>query len=102
MTGKDVTTIPQVWALYKEVQRYWDKGLRAPKMSPSSSVTITGATSANFPIGPVRREPVDGGCITTSIMFGTAGTTNGSTPLIWPTPGINYIRRMPTASIACG
>jgi hypothetical protein len=29
-TGKDVTTIPQVWTLYKEVQRYWDKGLRAP------------------------------------------------------------------------
>jgi hypothetical protein len=30
VTGKDVTTIPQVWTLYKEVQRYWDKGLRAP------------------------------------------------------------------------
>jgi hypothetical protein len=29
-TGRDVTTIPQVWTLYKEVQRYWDKGLRAP------------------------------------------------------------------------
>ncbi|MFI7672674.1 glycosyl hydrolase 115 family protein [Actinophytocola sp. NPDC049390] len=22
--------VPQVWTLYKEVQRYWDKGLRAP------------------------------------------------------------------------
>jgi hypothetical protein len=30
VTGKDVTTIPQVWTLYKEVQRYWDKGLRVP------------------------------------------------------------------------
>lgn len=30
VTGQDVTTIPQVWTLYKEVQRYWDKGLRAP------------------------------------------------------------------------
>ncbi|MFJ6214125.1 glycosyl hydrolase 115 family protein [Streptomyces sp. NPDC092296] len=30
VTGKDVTTIPQVWTLYKEVQRYWDRGLRAP------------------------------------------------------------------------
>jgi hypothetical protein len=29
-TGRDVTTIPQVWTLYKEVQRYWDRGLRAP------------------------------------------------------------------------
>jgi Glycosyl hydrolase family 115/Gylcosyl hydrolase family 115 C-terminal domain len=28
--GKDVTTTPQVWTLYKEVLRYWDKGLRPP------------------------------------------------------------------------
>jgi hypothetical protein len=30
VSGEDVSTIPQVWTLYKEVQRYWDKGLRAP------------------------------------------------------------------------
>ena len=30
VTGKDVTTIPQVWALYKEVQEYYDKGMRVP------------------------------------------------------------------------
>jgi hypothetical protein len=30
VTGADITTIPQVWTLYKEVQRYWDKGLRVP------------------------------------------------------------------------
>jgi hypothetical protein len=30
VAGRDVTTIPQVWTLYKEVQRYWDRGLRAP------------------------------------------------------------------------
>jgi hypothetical protein len=29
-TGKDVSTIPQVWALYKEVQEYYDKGMRVP------------------------------------------------------------------------
>ena len=29
-TGKDVRTIPQVWALYKEVQEYYDKGMRVP------------------------------------------------------------------------
>jgi hypothetical protein len=27
---KDVTTIPQVWALYKEVQEYYDRGMRVP------------------------------------------------------------------------
>jgi hypothetical protein len=30
VTGKDVTQIPQVWTLYKEVQQYWDDGMRAP------------------------------------------------------------------------
>jgi hypothetical protein len=30
VTGKDITTIPQVWTLYKEVQAWWNLGLRAP------------------------------------------------------------------------
>jgi len=30
VTGKDVTEIPQVWALYKEVQEYYDMGMRVP------------------------------------------------------------------------
>lgn len=30
VTKKDVTTIPQVWALYKEVQEYYEKGMRVP------------------------------------------------------------------------
>jgi hypothetical protein len=30
VTGKEVTAIPQVWALYKEVQDYYDKGMRVP------------------------------------------------------------------------
>jgi hypothetical protein len=29
-TGKDVASVPQVWALYKEVQEYYDKGMRVP------------------------------------------------------------------------
>ena len=29
-TGKDITKIPQLWALYKEVQDYYDKGMRVP------------------------------------------------------------------------
>ncbi|THV03531.1 hypothetical protein K435DRAFT_747803 [Dendrothele bispora CBS 962.96] len=28
--GTDVTTIPQVWTLYKEVQGYWEDGMKAP------------------------------------------------------------------------
>ncbi|MBX2917047.1 MAG: glycosyl hydrolase 115 family protein [Cyclobacteriaceae bacterium] len=29
-TGKPITATPQVWALYKEVQDYYDKGMRVP------------------------------------------------------------------------
>jgi hypothetical protein len=31
VTGRDPATVPQVWTLYKEVQRYWDAGLDAPQ-----------------------------------------------------------------------
>ncbi|HEX5171302.1 MAG TPA: glycosyl hydrolase 115 family protein [Cyclobacteriaceae bacterium] len=31
VTGKDVTATPQVWALYKEVQDYYDNGMRVPE-----------------------------------------------------------------------
>lgn len=30
VTGKPASETPQVWALYKEVQDYWDKGMRVP------------------------------------------------------------------------
>ena len=30
ISGKDAAEIPQVWALYKEVQDYYDKGMRVP------------------------------------------------------------------------
>lgn len=29
-TSGNVASVPQVWTLYKEVQRYWDEGLRPP------------------------------------------------------------------------
>ena len=30
VTGKDASQTPQMWALYKEVQDYYDKGMRVP------------------------------------------------------------------------
>jgi hypothetical protein len=30
VTGKNIESVPQVWALYKEVQEYYDKGMRVP------------------------------------------------------------------------
>jgi hypothetical protein len=30
VTQKDPSLVPQVWSLYKEVQQYWEEGMRAP------------------------------------------------------------------------
>ena len=49
VTGKDVTTIPQVWTMYKEVLRYWDEGLRPP------DDVIVVFTDDNW--GNIRRVP---------------------------------------------
>ncbi len=48
-TGSDAASVPQVWTLYKEVQRYWDEGLRAP-----DDVTIV-FTDDNW--GNIRKLP---------------------------------------------
>jgi hypothetical protein len=58
VTGKDVTTIPQVWTLYKEVQRYWDKGLRAPD---DVTVVFTDDNWGNMRKLPVNLPPHPGG-----------------------------------------
>jgi hypothetical protein len=49
VTGRDVTMIPQVWTLYKEVQRYWAEGLRPPE-----DVTVV-FTDDNW--GNIRKLP---------------------------------------------
>ncbi len=49
VTGKDITTIPQVWTLYKEVLRYWSQGMTAP-----DDVTVV-FTDDNW--GNIRRVP---------------------------------------------
>jgi hypothetical protein len=49
VTGRDPTTIPQVWTLYKEVQDYYDQGMRVP-----DDVTLILADD-NF--GNIRKLP---------------------------------------------
>ncbi|OXY98852.1 glycosyl hydrolase [Streptomyces diastatochromogenes] len=51
VTGKPAAETPQVWTLYKEVQRYWDRGLRAP-----DDVTVV-LTDDNW--GNIRRHPAE-------------------------------------------
>ncbi|MDV9170186.1 glycosyl hydrolase 115 family protein [Streptomyces sp. W16] len=52
VTGRPVAETPQVWTLYKEVQRYWDRGLRAP-----DDVTVV-LTDDNW--GNIRKHPEQG------------------------------------------
>ncbi|BBC35903.1 uncharacterized protein SGFS_071970 [Streptomyces graminofaciens] len=52
VTGRPVEETPQVWTLYKEVQRYWDRGLRAPE-----DVTVV-LTDDNW--GNIRKHPDPG------------------------------------------
>ncbi|MFD4558150.1 glycosyl hydrolase 115 family protein [Streptomyces sp. NPDC058469] len=49
VTGRPAAETPQVWTLYKEVQRYWERGLRAP-----DDVTVV-LTDDNW--GNVRKHP---------------------------------------------
>ncbi|GHJ34941.1 glycosyl hydrolase 115 family protein [Streptomyces sp. TS71-3] len=58
VTGKDLATVPQVWTLYKEVQRYWDRGLRAPE---DVTVVLTDDNWANIRMHPDPAEPARSG-----------------------------------------
>jgi hypothetical protein len=57
-SGKPVTRIPQVWTLYKEVQDYWDQGMRAP-----DDVTIVWCDDnwGNMRELPAQSDPQRGG-----------------------------------------
>jgi glycosyl hydrolase family 115 (putative glucuronidase)/glycosyl hydrolase family 115/BACON domain-containing protein len=52
VTGRDATATPQLWALYKEVQEYYDRGMRVP-----DDVTLLFADD-NW--GNIRRLPKPG------------------------------------------
>ncbi|MFF4525420.1 glycosyl hydrolase 115 family protein [Streptomyces bluensis] len=58
VTGRPVEETPQVWTLYKEVQRYWDRGLRAPD---DVTVVLTDDNWGNIRKHPDPREPRGGG-----------------------------------------
>lgn len=58
ISGKDVTTIPQVWTLYKEVQHYWDRGLRVPD---DVTVVLTDDNWANIRKLPDLKNEARGG-----------------------------------------
>ncbi|WP_405918652.1 glycosyl hydrolase 115 family protein [Streptomyces longwoodensis] len=58
VTGRPAAETPQVWTLYKEVQRYWDRGLRAPD---DVTVVLTDDNWGNIRKHPDPAEPARGG-----------------------------------------
>ena len=58
VTGRDLTEIPQVWTLYKEVEHYWTRGLRAPE---DVTVVFTDDNWANTRMLPDPAEPARSG-----------------------------------------
>ncbi len=72
----DVTKIPQVWALYKEVQGYYEKGMRVP-----DDVTLLWSDD-NW--GDLRRLPTPRGtqAIGWRGAFTTTSTTLGALPVV--------------------
>jgi hypothetical protein len=78
VTKADPATIPQIWTLYKEVQRYWDEGLRPPDDVTVVFTDDNWGTSAGCPAGR-RPGPAATGSTTTSTTWATAGTTSGWT-----------------------
>ena len=58
VTGREAAETPQVWTLYKEVQRYWDRGLRAPD---DVTVVLTDDNWGNIRKHPDPAEAVRGG-----------------------------------------
>ncbi|MFJ5100952.1 glycosyl hydrolase 115 family protein [Streptomyces sp. NPDC088554] len=58
VTGRDPAGIPQVWTLYKEVQHYWDRGLRAPE---DVTVVLTDDNWGNIRKHPDPAEPARSG-----------------------------------------
>ncbi|MFD3584894.1 glycosyl hydrolase 115 family protein [Streptomyces sp. NPDC058683] len=58
VTGRPAAETPQVWTLYKEVQRYWDRGLRVPD---DVTVVLTDDNWGNIRKHPSPAEPRSGG-----------------------------------------
>lgn len=91
-----------MWTLYKEVQRYWDRGLRAPD---DVTVVLTDDNWGNIRKHPDPAEPARPGGYGLYYHFdyvGRAATTSGSTRRVCPTSGTSSTRRTRTATTGCG
>lgn len=56
-TGRKASETPQVWALYKEVQDYYDKGLRVPDDVIMLVCDDNWGNARRLPVGDERKHP---------------------------------------------
>ena len=96
-------TIPQVWTLYKEVQRYWDQGLRPPD---DVTVVFTDDNWGNMRKLPDQQLAGARGGYGLYYHFDYVGGGRNykwvDTATCCPTPGSSCTRPTPTASTGCG
>ena len=80
----DLSAVPQDWALYKEVQEYYEKGMRVPDDVTLLWCDDNWGNIRRLPTRRSAREPEAPEFTTTSIMSATRAPTNGST--LFPSP----------------
>ena len=78
--NRDVTKVPQLWALYKEVQGYYEKGMRVPDDVTLLWCDDNWGNIRRLPTPEERNAPAALAFITISTTSAVRAITNGSTP----------------------
>ena len=102
VTGKKAKETPQVWALYKEVMDYYDKGMRVPDDVIMLLCDDNWVTCAVCPQPRNASTRADGDCIITLTTWEHRATASGLTPLPLRTCGSSSPLPHNTASTAFG
>ena len=79
VTGKKASETPQVWALYKEVLDYYDKGMKVPDDVTLLLCDDNWGNVRRVPNAQERKHKADGDCIITWTMWEHLATQRCST-----------------------
>ena len=77
VTQREASSTPQVWALYKEVQDYYDLGMRVPDDVTLLLCDDNWARLENYPVPVYPRAAEATVCITILTMLVVRGIING-------------------------
>ena len=100
--GSPTSQTPQVWALYKEVQDYYDKGMRVPDDVTLLWCDDNWGNIRRLPTRADTRAPAASGSTTTSTTSAGRATTSGSTRIRSRASGSRCTSRTTTARAASG